>query len=153
GIEDFVTRPDLVDRAILLTPETIPEENRRLEKELGAELDQKRPKILGALLDAMVHGLRELPNVRLARLPRMADFALWVTAFETAFGWQPGTFAAAYEANRGSAVSTAIAADLVATAVQSFMDTLTTDGWVGTATSLLETLAPFVPEAQRRGKA
>jgi hypothetical protein len=42
-------------------------------------------------------GLRELPHVRLVRLPRVADFALWATACETAL-WPAGTFACAYEA-------------------------------------------------------
>src|SRR3546814_12373766 len=37
---------------------------------------------LGALLDAASAALRELPNVRLPRVPRMADFAEWVTAAE-----------------------------------------------------------------------
>jgi len=37
GIEDFATRPDLVDRAIILTLETIPEDKRRLEGQLWAE--------------------------------------------------------------------------------------------------------------------
>jgi hypothetical protein len=33
--------------------------------------------MLGALLDAAVHGLRTLGRVHLDRLPRMADFAIW----------------------------------------------------------------------------
>jgi hypothetical protein len=43
-----------------------------------------------------------LPAVR---LPRMADFALWVTACETAL-WPAGTFLGAYEANRRAAIET-----------------------------------------------
>src|SRR5207249_4074783 len=34
GIEDFVTRPDLADRAVFLTLEPIPEQQRQLEGEL-----------------------------------------------------------------------------------------------------------------------
>ncbi len=37
-------------------------------------------------------GLQALPSVRLTSLPRMADFAIWATACETA----AGTFARAY---------------------------------------------------------
>jgi len=40
--------------------------------------------ILGALLEAASHGLRTLSVVCLKQLPRMADFALWATACETA---------------------------------------------------------------------
>src|SRR5208282_5769943 len=80
GIEDLVARPDLADRAIFLTLEPIPDEQRLSEQELRAAFEIERPRILGALLDAVVTGLRMVPTTRLERLPRMADFALWATA-------------------------------------------------------------------------
>ena len=83
GIEDIVTRPDLADRAVFLTLEPIPEERRRAEDEFWAAFEVERPRILGALLDAVVEGLKRLPETQLERLPRMADFALWATACET----------------------------------------------------------------------
>ena len=43
-----------------------------------------RSRLLGALLDAVSHGLQVLPDVHLQRLPRMADFARWAAAWETA---------------------------------------------------------------------
>ena len=58
GIEDIAARPDLADRAIFLTLESIPEERRRPEAELWAAFETERPRILGALLDAVVQGLR-----------------------------------------------------------------------------------------------
>jgi hypothetical protein len=42
-------------------------------------------------------------GVRFEKLPRMADFALWAMACETAF-WPTGTFARSYDANRGVAL-------------------------------------------------
>ena len=84
GIEDIVTRPDLADRAVFLTLEPIPEERRRPEAELWAAFEAERPRILGVLLDAVVEGLKRLPDTHLPKLPRMADFALWATACETA---------------------------------------------------------------------
>ncbi len=97
-----MTRPDLADRAIFLTLEPIPEERRRPEAELWAAFEAERPGILGALLDAVVQGLRRLPETRLDKLPRMADFALWATACETAL-WPAGTFWSAYCGNRDEA--------------------------------------------------
>jgi hypothetical protein len=79
GIEDIVTRADLADRALLLTLEPIPKGRRRSEKDLWVAFEAEHPRILGALLDAVVEGLRRLPNTRLDELPRMADFALWAT--------------------------------------------------------------------------
>ena len=83
--EDTVTRPDLADRAILLMLTPITEHQRRPERALWREFELARPRILGALLDAAAHGVRMLPQVRLQWLPRMADFALWATACESAF--------------------------------------------------------------------
>ena len=79
GIEDVISRPDLGDRAIFLTLTPIGEAQRRPEAELWREFEIARPRILGALLDAVVHGLRALGGVELDRLPRMADFALWAS--------------------------------------------------------------------------
>jgi hypothetical protein len=84
GIEDIVTRPDLADRAVFLALEPIPEEHRRPEVEFWAAFEAERPRILGVLLDAAAKGLAMLPQTRLDKLPRMADFALWATACETA---------------------------------------------------------------------
>jgi hypothetical protein len=149
GIEDFVTRPDLAERAVSLTLEAIPEDQRRPEQELWAEFERVRPSILGALLNAVVHGLKRLPHTRLERLPRMADFALWATACETAL-WPAGTFRAAYVGNRDELMESVIEADPIATAVRSFMSIQTE--WSGTASDLLGTLAQLVSETQRKAK-
>ena len=132
GIEDFVARPDLSDRAVMLTLEAIPDEARRPERELWAAFEAARPRILGALLDAVAHGLRRLPETRLDRLPRMADFALWATACEGAI-WPAGTFMAAYDGNRTEAVAALIEADPVAMGVRTLAAVRTV--WTGTASS------------------
>jgi hypothetical protein len=137
GIEDIVTRPDLAERVVFLTLEPIPEERRRSEAELWAAFEAERPLILGALLDAVVEGLKRLPEIRLERLPRMADFALWATACEPAL-WAAGTFWAAYRGNRDEAVESVIDADPIAAAVRALMATRTV--WTGTASDLLGAL-------------
>jgi len=147
GIEDVVTRPDLADRAIFLALEPIPENLRRAEKELWAEFEAKRPLILGALLDAVAHGLRHLPDTRLEELPRMADFALWATACETA---TRGAFMRAYSGNRAEAVETVIEADPVATAIRRFM--AGRGEWSGIASQLLSALSDMVGEKIAKAK-
>ena len=58
--------------------------------------------------------------MRLQRLPRMADFALWAAACESAF--RPAvTFDAAYSHNRRDAIENIIDADPVAARVREFM--------------------------------
>jgi len=132
-----VTRPDLADRAVFLTLEPIPEENRRPEAELWAAFEAERPRLLGVLLDAVVEGIKRLPDTHLEKLPRMADFALWATACETAL-WPAGTFWSAYCGNRDEAVEGVIDADPIAAAVRVLMATRMV--WTGKASDLLGAL-------------
>jgi hypothetical protein len=132
-----------------LTLEEMPDDRRRAEREFWAAFEGERPRILGALLDAAAHGLKMLPHTKLARLPRMADFALWISACEGAL-WKPGTFMAAYDANRDAAVETVLEADAVATAVRSLMSNRAR--WEGTATALLSALNGETTEAVQREK-
>jgi hypothetical protein len=136
GIEDVISRPDLADRAIFLTLPPIAEAQRRSEAELWREFNLPRPRVLGALLDAVAHGLRSQCDIdrRPRRLPRMADFMLWATACETAL-WPAGTFARAYNANRRSAMESIVEADPLASWVREVTADQTT--WSGTASDLL----------------
>ena len=100
------------------------------------------------LLDAASHGLRTSPHVRLDRLPRMADFAIWATACETA-PWPTGAFARAYEANRRAAVEGVIDADPVAACVREIM--AERSAWTGCAADLLRTEADLAGNGASRG--
>jgi hypothetical protein len=134
GIEEVISRSDLGDRAIFLTLAPIGEAQRCPESKLWREFEIARPHILGALLDAVVHGLRALGLLHLDRLPRMADFALWAAACETAL-WPAGTFARAYAANRRTAIEGMIEADPVAACVRGLM--AERSAWSGSAADLL----------------
>jgi len=107
GIEDVIGRPDLADRAIMLTLPPISDAQRRPEAELWSDFERARPGILGALLDIVAHGLARRSDVHLTSLPRMADFALWSAACETAL-WPAGTIARAYRANRRAILESVI---------------------------------------------
>jgi hypothetical protein len=138
GIEEVISRPDLGDRAIVLTLTPIADAQRRPEGELWRQFELVRPHILGALLDAVAQGLRALGHVHLEALPRMADFALWATACETAL-WPAGIFARAYAANRRAAIESIVEADPVATCVRALMIDRT--AWTGSASELLRLCA------------
>jgi hypothetical protein len=117
GIEEVISRLDLADRSIFLTLPPVADARRQSEQELWRQFELARPRILGALLDLVAHGLRTLPSIGLDRLPRMADFALWSAACETAL-WPSGTFGRAYEANRRAAIEGIIDADPLAACVR-----------------------------------
>jgi hypothetical protein len=112
GIEELATRGDLLDRSIIVDLPRIREAERKLEGELMREFYEARPRILGALLDAVSAGLRNYDTIRLEKLPRMADFAKWAAA-EPALGWKPGAFLRAYAANRDMANEMTLDASLV----------------------------------------
>jgi hypothetical protein len=134
GIDEVISRPDLGDRAIFLTLAPLGEPQRYPESQLWRSFEIARPRILGALLDALVHGLRAMGRVHLDRLPRMADFALWAAACETAL-WPAGTFARAYSTNRRTAIEGMIDADPIAACVREIM--AERGSWAGSAGDLL----------------
>ena len=103
GIGDFVRWADLKDRCVFLRLPPIPRTRCRGEDEFWKAFHADRPAILGAVLDAIVGGLRELPSVHLAELPRMADYAIWGEAVGRGLGWEPGTFLSTYTDNRKEA--------------------------------------------------
>ena len=150
GIEEFVTRGDLADRSTTLMLPKIGEEARRDEETFWHEFDREAPAILGALLDAVAHGLKALPDVKLNRKPRMADFAKWAVACEGALPWQKGTFMAAYDANRLDVVDAVLEADPVALAVRALL--LKRPEWDGTAAELLGVLNGPATEDARKQK-
>ena len=105
GISEVVLRADLLDRAITLYLPLIPPNRRRRDEDVRREFEAARPGILGTLLDGVAAALRQKDAVELPELPRMADFATWGTAAETAFGWSAGTLLADYLANIGAATT------------------------------------------------
>jgi hypothetical protein len=150
GIDSVITRPDLADRALFLTLDPIADAERKPERDLMIEFDRERPLIIGALLDGVVRGLRELPRTHLDRLPRMADFAKWAAACESLF-WSAGTFATAYRDNRADIIADVLDADPVASAVIAYM--AEQKGEVTqTASFLLGALGEIITTQQRKAK-
>jgi hypothetical protein len=135
GIEEVMTRSDLMDRSILLNLPVIPEEDRRSESRFWEDFNEASPCILGAILDIVSGGLRRLPEVDLPRKPRMADFAIWVTACEPALGLKDGAFMEANNLNRDEVHQMTLASSPVGQAVQDLVAQRGT--WRGTATELL----------------
>lgn len=154
GIEEVVERPDLAERALFATCEPIAEGRRKSDEEVWAEFAAAHASILGALLDAVSAGLRNAPTLRPPMLPRMADFAKWAIACESAL-WSPGEFLRAYHANIMSAVESVLEASPVAVGVRALMDKIAEDkkiDWKGTATELLAELILLVGDKAARAK-
>ncbi len=151
GIDSLAVAGDLRDRSLVVELPPIPPDKKRTERAFYRELEAARPRVLGALLDAVSAALRNLDRVELEELPRMADFAVWMTAAEEALPWEPGAFVEAYAGNRAEAGETALDTDPVAVAVRDLMESR--EEWSGTATELYAALAELVDEDVRRSRA
>ena len=126
-------RPDFLDRTLIVEFSELKPEMRRDEAQFWREVDRTRGRILGALLDAAVVGLRNLPEVRIDQPPRMADFAIWASACENALGIRTGEFLQTYQDNRtdGRVLT------LESSPLYEPLTVLAMDGFSGTTSELL----------------
>jgi hypothetical protein len=152
GIADCGSRPDLLDRSIVLDLPRVAEQHRREEGPFWRAFEAAAPALLGALLDAVAGGLRELPAVCLERLPRLADFARWGEAVARALGHPAGTFLAAYDRNRRAGIEVALEAFPVAQAINDFLAGRAAGDWEGSPAELLAELAKVAGEQATRGR-
>ena len=149
GIAEFVQRDDLADRCVFLHLPPIDPLCRRAEREFWHAHKAETPAILGGLLEALVGGLRELPSVRVAELPRMADFACLGEAVGRGLGWPEGSFLRAYSDNHQESTVTTLEESVLATVL---LDSAAMGGlvkWTLSATEMLEELADDVPRRVR----
>jgi hypothetical protein len=148
GIGDVVTRPDLLDRSLIISLGSIPRERRTEERDLEAEVEAIKPAILAALFDAVAEGLRLQADLRFDELPRMADFARWAVATEVALGAEPGDFMDAYLGSQEEATETAIESWAPGAAFLEFAKLYVgaDRAWVGSPTELWEELNDSVDD-------
>jgi hypothetical protein len=135
-----ITQEDLIDRYAFLAMGDPIDTGRKREQALDEDFAKVWPALLGVILDAVSEGLRRKDDPEPEDLPRMADFAVWVSRCERALGWTPGTFLAAYRKNIRETAQTAGELDLVASTVIGFMERCGTDTWTDSASVLLREL-------------
>jgi hypothetical protein len=151
GINPVAASQDLIDRQVLVELQDFGnDEERQEEAVIWRQFDEARPRLLGALLNGVSIALRRIETLKISRLPRMADFAKWATAAETAWGWPDGAFLEVYAENRAGQAAASVEADLVASTLVDFMREQ--ESWEGTPTKLHETLSTLVPDEKRKLK-
>jgi hypothetical protein len=138
GINVAAHKPDLLDRALLIGLEEIPQAQRRAEAQFWEAFEAARPAIFGGMLDALSRAMKLRPFVKVANLPRMADFTLWSCAIAEALGYTHADFMNAYQANMLARNDEVTTASPVASTVLAFMENR--DAWTGTAADLLREL-------------
>jgi energy-coupling factor transporter ATP-binding protein EcfA2 len=100
GINLLISKPDLLDRSMLLHLERIQAQDRKLEAKLLAEFSEAKPAILGGMFDILSKAKSLYSIKKPINKPRLADFATWgyaiAEALEKGYGKK---FVAAYQAN------------------------------------------------------
>ena len=153
GIDQIAERPDLADRATVLSLPRIDERARQEEKDLYRVYEQERPLILGALLTAISGALDRWPEIKLDCKPRMADFARWATAAEVPLGFRPGAFMDAYTGNRSESVRETLESDPIGAAILVWIaDENSAYEWNGISKNLLELLGGKVDEGVKKSR-
>jgi putative DNA primase/helicase len=100
------------------------------------------------VFDTVAGALREIENVRIKELPRMADFAEWATAAELALGWDAGSFMKSYTKNRAEADEVAIESSPIGPLICEIAE----NGFQGTATELLARLNAEASDELKKSK-
>ncbi len=132
---------DLADRLLLLDLRRIEPWDRLLDADLAERWRKAHPRLLGGLLDLAVAVLSALPTIRLATMPRMADFACILTAVDQVLGTD------GYRTYAGMAERLAASAVEGDAALREISRCLVRE-WTGTAAELLTRLGDH-PEAGR----
>jgi hypothetical protein len=141
GIDQVISRGDLVDRSINIEALPIIDTSRKTESQFWKEFEKEEPGILAMLFDVLSVILSNRDNVKIKNLPRMADFAKWVTAAEPALGWNSGYFIQEYKIAREDTEGDLLDKDPLAQAVISLMTIQNI--WKGPATTLQHVLSSY----------
>lgn len=149
GIEELATRGDLLDRAILLYLPQMEAAKRQPFQQVWVQYEELRPRVLGALLDAVSVALQGQPQLRLEQLPRMADFTTWVVAASLGLDLVPEGFLTAYSSNREIADELVLEGLPIVLAVQTLLKSHPV--WEGTITELNLILASYLTFKARQG--
>jgi hypothetical protein len=160
GIDLGALRGDFLDRAVLMTLETIPADERRTlftwtEDNLGVRdyFTEHQPRLFGAVLGALVDILSGLHLVDAATLPRMADAAVLLAAMDQSRGTNA---AKEYREAREDNIVLGVESDQVAMRVREYAVKMhrargaegivaSNDGvhtWVGSSSELMENVRP-----------
>ena len=144
GVNLGSSRPDLLDRSILMELSRLAEADKRQVAELQKAFTEARPKILGAIFDAIVQTLVILPNVKLKGMFRMADFTVWGAAIAEVIGYSGSAFLDAYRRNINTQNEEVLEGNVVGTLILALMESL--DRWEGTPTQLLSDIKRLAVE-------
>jgi len=150
GINNIVTKPDLLDRSILIECQRISPDKMQRESRILSEFEKRKPAILGGIFTIISEVLKLYPSFTFNEdLPRMADFYCYGYVIAEVLKIGGEKFKAAYNENIASQDREVINGDFLGTALMDFMEKQ--EEWEGTASELLTGLGE-IAEASKIDK-
>jgi hypothetical protein len=123
GISDIASRPDLLERAIMITLRPMPEGARKGSAKIAAEFEGMLPELLGEVCDGIATALSRETSVTPPTTVRMADCALWLVAAEPGLGFEEGTLLKAVTQSQSELMAERIANNTVTLSLREFLRT------------------------------
>lgn len=150
GINMVSYQSDLLDRAIIMSLERVPDDQMIPETVFQRQFQDVVPEILGGIFDALVNAINIYPTVNLERYSRMADFEQWGYAVAEALGFGGDDFIVAYRKNRSERDEEVLRGHVVGEAILAFM--ANKPSWEGTPTMLYDDLCSVADDLKTRCK-
>jgi hypothetical protein len=140
AIDPGALRGDLAERLLPVELERIEARRRRTDEEVLAAFSSEHSRMFGGVLDVLARVMAILPDVRLAVLPRMADFARVMVAVDRVLGTDAfGT----YTGLADEVALEVVEGDPVGQAVRDLVNRK--GNWVGLMRDLLSEITPEKP--------
>jgi len=137
GIDEIAKRSDMASRSIKI--ELIKLKKSKSESYIWNTFIKDVPFILGALLNGLVTGLKNIDNLKIDNLLRMGDFCKFSSAASCAYHWNKDMFMAAYQKNIEQSYVDAIESSIFASALVEMFEY--TNKFKGTPKELLDLLS------------
>lgn len=152
GINLVTTRPDFLDRSLIIKLKRISKERRRKDADLEQEFEELRPYVIGYIFDILVKVLKYKEQHKGEKLlkepPRMIDFSEWCEIIARCLGYEENEFTQAYEENISNQNDEVIESSPVAESLLLFTDSMIKDNWQGTPTELYKKLTDIVSQTK-----
>lgn len=144
GINPPADRPDFTDRCLPIELDRLPDDQRKAEAVLWAQVVQTHSEWLDALLSLLSNALACQASLQLSRLPRLADWGTFAAAVYKASGDDEQQFLEDGNAVVKKQHQAVIEGSPVAQGLLMLMDGR--QSWQGTASHLSDVLRPIVEQ-------
>ena len=122
GISDFASAGDLLDRAVVVTCESISELNRKTKVDMLADFEEAKPAILGAILWAAHYGYKNYDESNSDLPIRMADAVAFSAAWYDKIYEDKETLMEMLESNQEKVATLPLEADIFASYFIKFIE-------------------------------